>query len=61
MDVPRILVGKMDGGYVKAIVMNGEETIFGRDVGELIGRLKLRAQLLPMPPRYVAQALDIRR
>jgi hypothetical protein len=61
MPALRILVVKMGGGYVKAILLNREETVFGRNLGELIGRLKLRAQLLPVPPKYVAQALDIRR
>jgi hypothetical protein len=34
----RILVVKR-GGYLKAILPDREETIFGRDEGELIGRL----------------------
>jgi hypothetical protein len=59
MDELRIPVVKMGGGYVKAILSNGEETVFGRDLGDLIGRLKLRAQLLPVPPKYVAEVLDI--
>jgi hypothetical protein len=61
MDASRVLVVKMGGGYFKAILLNGEETVFGRDLGELIGRLKLRAQLLPVPPKYVAWALEIHR
>ena len=55
-----ILVVRMGGGYFKAILLNGQETVYGRDLTELIGRLKHRAQLLPVPPQYVGTALEIR-
>jgi hypothetical protein len=57
----RILVLKMGGGYLRAILLNGQETVFGRDVGELIGRLKRRAGELRMHHRDIEQALDFRR
>ena len=38
----RILVVKMGGGYLKAILPDRQETVFGRDEHELAGRLKLR-------------------
>lgn len=37
MDVPRLLVVQIGGGYLKAILMNGEEAVLGRDEGELVG------------------------
>ncbi len=37
----RIRVAKMGGGYLKAILPHRPETVFGRDDGELAGRLKL--------------------
>ncbi len=61
MNPLRIMVMKMGGGYFKAILLNGEETVFGRDLKELIGRLKTRPQVLPVHPRYIGSALDIRR
>ena len=42
MRVHGIQVVKMGGGYLKAILPVRRETIFGRDEGELAGRLKLR-------------------
>lgn len=36
----KVDVVKIGGGYLKAIVRDGEETVIGRDYGELIGRLK---------------------
>jgi hypothetical protein len=53
----RIPVLKM-GGYIKALLLNGQETVFGRDERELLGRLKLRTAQLRMHPGW---ALDIRR
>jgi hypothetical protein len=50
----KILVVKMGGGYLKAILPSRDETVFGRDYGELIGRLKLigiREPALPFPGR----------
>jgi len=41
MGVLRILAVKMGGGYLKAILPRRRETVFGRDLGELAGRLKL--------------------
>jgi hypothetical protein len=60
MPSPRILVLKMGGGFFKAILDNGRQTVFGRDIGELIGRLRTQAQLLPVHPKYVAEVLEIR-
>ena len=37
----RISVVKMGGGYLKALLPHRYETVFGRDVGEIVGRLKL--------------------
>jgi len=42
MDLLRILVVKIGGGYLKAILPDGQETIFGRDEKERAGRLKRR-------------------
>ena len=36
----RILVVRMGGGYLKAILQGREETVFGRDEDHLAGRLK---------------------
>jgi hypothetical protein len=38
----RTLVVRMGGGYLKAILPDGQETIFGRDEKELVGGLKRR-------------------
>jgi hypothetical protein len=54
----RILAVKMGGGYVRALLLNGQETVFGRDERELLGRLKVRTKELRMHPDW---ALDIRR
>jgi hypothetical protein len=40
MRAPAILVVQRGGGYVKAILPRRRETVFGRDDGELAGRLK---------------------
>ena len=42
MDVLRILGVKIGGGYLKAILLNGQEIVSGRDEKELAGRLKRR-------------------
>jgi hypothetical protein len=42
MNGARILVVKIGGGYLKAILPGGQETIYGRDESELIGRLRFR-------------------
>jgi hypothetical protein len=60
MDVLRIPVVKIGGGYLKAILLNGQETVWGRDERELAGRLKRRPEAVEMQPRYIEQALDIR-
>lgn len=44
-----IHVVKMGGGYLKAIVPDHQETIFGRDERELLGRLKFRGISQPLP------------
>jgi hypothetical protein len=62
MDALRIPVVKIDGGYLKAILLNGQEIVFGRDEKELIGRLKFRTGMLGAHAHQVVeQALDIRR
>ncbi len=48
MGASKIIVVKMGGGYVKAILPCRRETVFGRDNGELAGRLKLMGMRLPM-------------
>ena len=35
-----ILIVKIGGGYLKAILPGGGSTVFGRDHAELVGRLK---------------------
>jgi hypothetical protein len=40
MDIIRIRVVKMGGGYLKALLPDRQETVFGRDYRELDGRLK---------------------
>jgi hypothetical protein len=57
----KIPVVKMGGGYLKAILLNGHETVFGCGVKELIGRLKMRAGVLPVRPERIEQSLEIRR
>jgi hypothetical protein len=62
MDMLRIPVVRIGGGYLKAILVNGQEIVFGRDEKELIGRLKFRTGMLGMHAhQLVEQALDIRR
>ncbi len=51
---------KMGGGYLRAILRNGRETVFGRDERELIGRLKRRPEVVGVLPRYIEHALEIR-
>lgn len=55
----RILVVRMGGGYWRAILRDGEEVVFGADLHELIGRLKTRASVIPVPSKYVGEALEI--
>ena len=57
MDVFRIPVLKIGGGYLKAILLNGQETVFGCDMKELLGRLKFRAGLLGVQPHRIEHAL----
>jgi hypothetical protein len=40
MDVLRIRVVKMGGGWLKALLPGQQETVFGRDFRELDGKLK---------------------
>jgi hypothetical protein len=61
MDAVRIPVVKIGGGYLKAILLNGQETVFGCDVKELVGRLRLRTGVVRVPSHQIPQALDIRR
>ena len=46
----RVPVIKTGGGYLKAILNNGEETIFGRDEVELAARLRVRTHVLRATP-----------
>jgi len=62
MDVIRIPVLKLGNGYFKAILLNGQETVFAGDERELVGRLKFRTGLLGVHARQVVErALDVRR
>jgi hypothetical protein len=56
----RIPVVKMGGGYLKAILLNGQETVFGRDEKELAGRLKLRTDGYRVHPQRIELAMDTR-
>jgi hypothetical protein len=58
MPARKILVVKMGGGYLRAILLHGAETVFGCDIRQLLGRLKLRTAELRMRPDWV---LEIRR
>jgi hypothetical protein len=53
MNSLRVVVVKMGGGYLKAILPDREESVFGRDEHELFGRLKSRgiSQPLQFPAR----------
>jgi hypothetical protein len=53
-----IPVVKMGGGYLRALLPNLDEEIFGCNERELLGRLKLRTKELRMHPDWT---LDIRR
>lgn len=48
----------MGNGFLKAILLDGRETVFGRDVYELLGRLKSRPGVLRVLPKHVEQALE---
>jgi hypothetical protein len=60
MSACKILVVKLRGGYLRGILMKGKETVFGRDELEIIGRLKRRPKAVPVLPRDIGHALDIR-
>jgi hypothetical protein len=59
MSAFKILVVRMGGGYLKAILLDGQETVWGRDEQELAGRLKRRPDVSRMLPRRIEQALDL--
>jgi hypothetical protein len=59
MDGLKIPVVETGGGYLKAILLNGQETIWGRAGKKLAGRLKRRPAVLGVHPMYLEQALDI--
>ncbi len=59
MDVLRIPVVRIGGGYLKAILLNGKETVCGRDLQKLAGRLKRLPDVSRMFPRRIEQALDL--
>jgi hypothetical protein len=40
-DSLRIVIVKMGGGYLKAILADRQESVFGRDEREIVGKLKL--------------------
>ena len=50
---------KICGGYLKAILLNGQEAIFGRDAKELVGRLKFRTALAGIHSHLIERALEI--
>lgn len=55
---PRILVVKMGGGWLKALLPHSAETVFGRDEDQLSGRLK---QIGIREPILIGKVLDFRR
>ena len=55
----RIPLVKIGGGYLKAILLNGQEAIFGRDEKELVGRLKFRTALAGIHSHLIERALEI--
>jgi hypothetical protein len=59
MDALRIPVVKIGGGYLRALLLNGQETVFGCNERELIGRLKLRTRELRLNPQRLDLALDV--
>jgi hypothetical protein len=59
MDTFRIPVVKIGGGYPKAILPKGQETVWGRDEKELAGRLKGRTDVSHVHPRLIEQALNL--
>lgn len=48
--VHKVPVVKMGGGYIKAILNNGAETVFGRDEKEIAERMKVRLHTLRSKP-----------
>jgi hypothetical protein len=51
----------MGGGFWRAILRDGDEVVFGRDLEELIARLRTRSSVLPVPAKYVTAVLEILR
>lgn len=64
MPSERIPVLKMGNGFYKASLKDGKKIVFvfGRDLPELIGRLRAKPvrRLLPVASKDVGQFLDIR-
>jgi hypothetical protein len=59
---PRIPVLRIGGGYLKAILPGGQQSVFGADWRELVGRLKLLPRgVLGVEPHRIEQMLDLRR
>jgi hypothetical protein len=59
-NVPRIPVLQIGGGFLKAVLPGGQETVFGHDWRELVGRLKLLPrQVLRVDPQRLEQSLQI--
>jgi hypothetical protein len=50
MTIHKIPVVKMGGGFLKAILNHGTETVFGRDAKEIAERLKVRLHTLRSKP-----------
>jgi hypothetical protein len=59
MDGLRVPVVQVGWGYLKAILVNGEEPVFGRDEKELVGRLKFRTALAGVHSHLIERALDV--
>jgi hypothetical protein len=45
----RIRIVRMGGGYLKAILLDRQESVFGRDEREIFGKLKLIGIREPVP------------
>ena len=46
----RVSEVRMGGGYSKAVLLDGQETVFGADAKELAERLKIRLHVLRAKP-----------
>lgn len=48
--IHKVPVVRMGGGFIKAVLNNGAETVFGRDEREIAERLKVRLHTLRSSP-----------